>query len=125
MAKLAVLLVILAGVVLMFVGSRKTSRINSGFIVDSLKALVAYALFCAAGFALVWWLTVPPAPFVRTLVAVAAVLLWIGYGAIWLIRLAPRLRKPPQALAEVGIIDAGLVAAGLAALGYLAIPQFT
>ncbi|MBI3743096.1 MAG: hypothetical protein HY261_02245 [Chloroflexi bacterium] len=78
-------------------------RITRDFRHKSLLALAVYAVHCAVGFAAVW-LLLPKGP-EAALGATAAVLGWIGFGMLGLIRFAPRLREPPRWLMHVGMAD--------------------
>ncbi len=79
-------------------------RITGKFICRSMLALLIYAVHCAAGATAMWWL-LPKGPDAAA-GATAAVLGWIGFGMLGLIRFAPRLRDPPRWLLHVGLADA-------------------
>ena len=78
-------------------------RITREFIYKSLLAMVIYAVHCAAGFTAIWWL-LPKGPD-AALGATAALVGWIGFGGLGLIRFVPRLREPPRWLMHVGLAD--------------------
>jgi hypothetical protein len=96
-------------------------RISGSFIRNSLLVLALYAVFLAAGFALMW-LLLPKGPD-AALGATAAFLGWVGFGMLGLIRFAPRLREPPRWLMRLGIADlvclALIIGGGASATGLL------
>lgn len=100
-------------------------RIDRPFIVKSLVALVGYAAHCTIG-------VLVAIPFAtrdvvnREALAIAItsfVVLWIAAGALWLARIAPRLRPIPRVIGErFNWLDVAiLTASGLALVAALTI----
>ncbi|RUO98553.1 hypothetical protein [Hyphomicrobium sp.] len=54
-----------------------------------------YAVYAAAGIGIVVLMVSGPQPTAKALLATLFVLTWIGYGALWLVRLAPRVKALP------------------------------
>jgi hypothetical protein len=89
-------------------------RITKAFINKSIVALLVYGAHLAVGIGVTQFL-LPQGPDTAAGITVA-LLGWIGLGGLGLVRLAPRLREPPQVLLHFGIADGlclMLIAGGL------------
>jgi hypothetical protein len=101
---------------------RTDSRITRSFVGYSIVALIGYFAFCAIAVLIVFALR-PRGQVSESEAATATgfVLLWIGYGAIWLTRLAPRLKEPPAWLMRpFAPLDWAIIGACTAMLAFLA-----
>lgn len=98
---------------------RLCKALDRGFVWKTLGLIALFAAYCAAGFGLVWWLSSPPAPEDRALAAAVFALSWIGYGGVWLARLAPRGDGRDPGPVRPTKTDLGFAIAGLATLAYL------
>jgi len=92
--------------------ARRDPRITPEFWWKSLRVLGGYAVFIAAGL----FITVRLMPRVEgsqagALTLTLFMLSWVALGALWLMRLAPRLKEPPEFLMRPwGALDWALIA---------------
>jgi hypothetical protein len=119
--ELGVLAVVAAGLAAL-AQIRSDPRITKEFRRRSYAALGFYAVFVACGIAALILFPFRPGSEVVALSGAAFVLAWIALGALWLMRVAPRLREPPGWLMKPwSPLDWTLIviAIGAAALGVL------
>jgi hypothetical protein len=74
---------------------RTDPRVTKAFTKKTLVAAGGYLLFCALGFGIFLALLQIAGGAHAALFVFAFFLIWIAFGVIWLIRIAPRLREPP------------------------------
>ena len=96
---------------------RTDPRITRAFTRKSLVAAGGNLLFCALGFGIFLSLLQIAGGEHAALFVFAFFLIWIAFGVIWLIRIAPRLREPPAWLMRRwSILDWCIIAAAVASV---------
>jgi hypothetical protein len=101
---------------------RSDPRITKEFRRRSYAALGFYAVFVACGIVALFLFPFRPGSAVVALSGTVFILAWIAIGALWLMRLAPRLKEPPGWLMKPwSPLDWSLIviAIGAATLGSL------
>lgn len=101
---------------------RSDKRITREFLTRSIAALVAYLAIAVLAVLMVMALLPHPAGNAAAAIAVGTILAWLAYSGLWLVRLAPRLRTPPDCLLRpwraldwslIAIIVAGITWIGI------------
>ena len=96
-------------------------RITREFRRKSFIALAAYALFVSLGLTVLFSVA-RPGNDLAAFAGAGFMFSWIAFGALWLARLAPRLRQPPGFLLQAwGTLDWSLIAIALGLAAFLAI----
>ncbi len=93
--ELGVLIVVIAAGLAALAQIRSDPRITKEFRRKSYAALAFYAVFIICGIGALLLFPFRPGSAVVASSAVAFILAWTVLGALWLMRLAPRLREPP------------------------------
>lgn len=115
MDRTGILIVVVAAGLAALAQIRNDPRIDRKFTLRSLLALAGFAVGCAAGFVLIISRLDGPQREDVALAATLAIVAWIAFATLWLIRLAPRLREPPAFLMRPwGVIDLALLATAAA-----------
>ncbi len=96
---------------------RTEQRIDLAFTLKSVAALVVFLAYCVAGVLLIFALSPVNPGSTLALVATLFALTWIGFGGLWLIRMAPRTKQPPAFLDQpFGLLGKGFLAVAAACL---------
>jgi len=122
MESLGVLAIVVAVLVANIPAVVQQWRADRPGVIKTLWLMGAYAIYVALGIAGLLLLVpeAPPGPEVKPLLLTGAMVAWILYGALTLMRAVPRYREPPGWLMRFGIADIVLLAALVGCLaGYL------